>query len=416
SAHPRRPLRQRNEPQAASAASLEALRRRVEEVQPPRGRRYQSPRRTWRTHRTSGRAARSENYTGWRSQRLQRGKRRLPHEVLPQLTSQEHEQALLHSMKGGGGEQSPSWRSESPQHSPASDNGHTPRSPHSPAYSGEDDTWDWQAQLKALPTKIEVDSLLLRMEKSHKSDISGLREEMQHIGNRVMGVEEMQEQILQQLAAHKAVILKQAAQISDMSTHLDDLDNRNGRNNIRIRGLSEEVGNQQLEEWALKFFSDLLNRPRDQPILIDRIYRAWIPPNNLNPDRPCDVVCRIHFFKDKEATLRASWSARQDPNQDCSVFVLPDIAKKTLALRKALKPLLMELKTRDISYRWGYPFQLSARKERKTTLFRNIKDLPGFLKILNLPQIPLPEWPTTVDLPELPQKGNWSPAGSRHQR
>ncbi|CAN2390735.1 hypothetical protein PRIEUP_LOCUS772, partial [Pristimantis euphronides] len=225
----------------------------------------------------------------------------------------------------------------------------------------------------------------------------------------------MQDQILQQLAAHKAVILKQATQISDMRTHIDDLDNRNQRNNIRIWGLSEEVGSQQLEEWALKFFSDLLHRRRDQPIMIDRIHRASVSPKNLEPGLPRDMVCHIHFFRDKEAILRASWSAHQDSNQDCPVLILPDLAKKTLALRKALKPLLTELKSRDIPYRWGYPFQLSARKEGKTALFRTIMDLPGFLKSLNLPKVLLPDWPLSVGLPEIPQRESRTSARSGQQ-
>ncbi|CAN2390698.1 hypothetical protein PRIEUP_LOCUS735, partial [Pristimantis euphronides] len=260
----------------------------------------------------------------------------------------------------------------------ASDSGSPLQLPQSLVYSGNKAQWDWQSHLRSLPTKTEMDNLLQRIVILHKKDISDLKHEIQIIGQRLSAVEQHNSQLINQLETYRAVINAQIEQITNILTHTDDLENRHRRNNLHIRGVPEDIDHLSLEKWAVKFFGVLLHRPPDRPVLIDRMHRSsGLYKGDMG--RPRDVICCMHYYKEKEAIIRAAWRENLQTSQSFPIKVLSDLSKRTLNLRRALKPLLLELKNRNIPYRWGYPFQFSVRRDGKTVFFKQIEDLPHFL-------------------------------------
>lgn len=75
----------------------------------------------------------------------------------------------------------------------------------------------------------------------------------------------------------------------EIHTHLEDLDNRGCHHNIRIRGIPEATEQQSLEQTAVGIFNDLLERPADSPVEMERLHRALRPRGREN-DPPSFAV------------------------------------------------------------------------------------------------------------------------------
>lgn len=72
-------------------------------------------------------------------------------------------------------------------------------------------------------------------------------------------------------------VLAQSRALRDTRRHLEDLDNRGRRNNIRIRGLPEAEGSEDLQLILEAIFNRLLGDPISTKIKLDRAHRALHP-------------------------------------------------------------------------------------------------------------------------------------------
>ena len=256
------------------------------------------------------------------------------------------------------------------------------------------------------PTGSEMSSFLLEfrkemagmfhdMEKSIRKYISAVRADMAHLLDRVeeteqrqdlheVAIKELQDTVTQLSYAHRASLYK-----------LEDLENRNRRNNLRIRGLPEATGDNDLEPSLRGILNTILGRPPTDPLRFDRVHRA-LRPRNLSSDLPRDVICRLHYFEEKNAIMI---KLRNTPNIDFDGAILqifPDISKETLDRRRAQKPLLERLRSDGTTYRWGFPASLIATKNGRSSTLRFPEELPTFLQDLHLPHMELPGWQNPI--------------------
>lgn len=107
-----------------------------------------------------------------------------------------------------------------------------------------------------------------------------------------------------------------------------DLENRSRRNNIKIRGMTESVPPQQLQQYALTLFSSMPPALSAQDLTIDKIHR--LPkPSFLAAEIPRDVLLRVHCYHIKEimATFRKAESL---PKHYANIQLLPDLYKHML--------------------------------------------------------------------------------------
>ncbi|XP_040272583.1 uncharacterized protein LOC120988885 [Bufo bufo] len=229
--------------------------------------------------------------------------------------------------------------------------------------------------------------------------MEALKDETKHLGHRVEASERTQETFQGHLEEHHKVLVALSKHISQLLSHLDDIDNRHRRNNLRIRGVSELVQSSDLELTVQVLFHSLLKGDESSPIEMDRVHRA-LGPKSANPSRPRNIVCRVHFYKVKEAILKAARQADKVEVDGFQVQIMPDLSRRTLQLRRAVRPILTLLKNRDIQYRWGFPFQLHARRDGKLAIFRDLGDLPKFLETFSLPSVSLPDWPSVSSPPQ----------------
>lgn len=109
------------------------------------------------------------------------------------------------------------------------------------------------------------------------SAISDLRHEIQAIAGRMNQVEHTTTQ--QQTAIKKIhrQVDSHTLQLRDLQRHVEDLDNRGRRHNLRVRGLPESVEQEQILPAVTDLFNRLLDRPRHSLIAMERIHRALRP-------------------------------------------------------------------------------------------------------------------------------------------
>lgn len=191
-------------------------------------------------------------------------------------------------------------------------------------------------------------------------------------------------------------------QLREMQRHLEDLDNRGRRHNLRVRGIPESIEPTQLPQTTSALFNDLLGRPPAVNIDFERIHRA-LRPRGRDTDPPRDVVCCFVSFRLKEDILRKARERREILLQGSEIKIFQDLSPITLQKRRDLRPLLDLLRTKDITYRWKFPFCLSASAQGHTALLRSPDDLRTFCETLNLPLVDLPDWSALIAL--LPSSG-----------
>lgn len=133
-----------------------------------------------------------------------------------------------------------------------------------------------------------------------------------------------------------------------MQRHLEDLDNRNHRNNIRIRGLLESSGPEDLQSILQTIFNNLLGVPTSTHIEMDRAHRALRPQDQAS--KPRDIICRVHSFALKEDIMRKARAIKPILVDGTPIQLFLDLSWITLQKRRLLQPLLHSLQDSNITY------------------------------------------------------------------
>lgn len=156
-------------------------------------------------------------------------------------------------------------------------------------------------------------------------------------------------------------------------------------------GLPEATKDGDLEPTIRSILNTILGKMVTDPLRFDRVHRA-LRPRNLPTDLPRDVVCRLHYFEDKNAIMI---NLQGTPNIDfdgTTLNIFPDLSKETLERRRALKPLLDQLRGIGATYRWGFPACLIATKDGRSSTLRFPEDLPAFSREIGIPLVDLTGW------------------------
>lgn len=156
-----------------------------------------------------------------------------------------------------------------------------------------------------------------------------------------------------------------------------------------MRGSPEAIEGDRVLQEVTGLFNMVLNRPPSTAIAMERIHRCCAP-KGRETDPPRDIVCCLVDYGLKEEILKP---ARGQRLHHCSspVQIFQDLSGITLRHRRDLRPLLDVLRSREIRYKWKFPFCLSALHQGRTALRKVPEDLPHFCETLGLPLIAVPE-------------------------
>ena len=193
-------------------------------------------------------------------------------------------------------------------------------------------------------------------------------------------------------------------EVETLKAKLADLEDRNRRNNIKLRGVAETVPPTELRSYVQAFIMALLPDTLPGEVIVDRAHR--LPkPQHLPEKVPRDVIARIHFFHVKDDLMRMArrTSPLPDPYQGITVYA--DLSQYTMAARKKLISLTKLFRNNKVVYSWGYPTKLLIVREGRTYAIRTeeegfrlaktwglLPDPEASLQVSNSPSHLDPEW------------------------
>lgn len=137
-------------------------------------------------------------------------------------------------------------------------------------------------------------------------------------------------------------------QMAALELHTEDLENQSRRNNLRHRGLLEATGTENLTVTITAILNKVLEAGPPNNLEFDRVHRA-LGPKPTDPDRPRDVICRLHHYTQKEQVLGNAWSKGPIDFDGARIASLPDVSRGTLQRTAMLKPLLEKLRHRKLT-------------------------------------------------------------------
>lgn len=112
------------------------------------------------------------------------------------------------------------------------------------------------------------------------------------------------------------------------------------------------------------------------------------------------------------------------------VQIFQDLSGVTLKHRRELRPLLDALRAKEMTYKWKFPFCLSATCQGRNAMLRVPEDLPRFCETMGIPPIAMPDWyaafrqsvirrpksrEETMETQAFRHRRRRSPSGSRNQ-
>ena len=157
-----------------------------------------------------------------------------------------------------------------------------------------------------------------------------------------------------------------------------------------MRGVPEIIEGDQIQREVTTLFNSIVGKPPHTFIDFERIHRA-LRPKGRDTDPPRDIICCMSDFKLKEEILNKARGQRLYCGET-PVQLYQDLSGITLQHRRDLKPLLEALRSRDIRYKWKFPFCLAASNQGRNASLRVPEDLPRFCETLGLPPISVPDW------------------------
>ncbi|CAH2276010.1 Hypothetical predicted protein [Pelobates cultripes] len=237
-------------------------------------------------------------------------------------------------------------------------------------------------------TKADKTALVQEMRAAIREEIQEVRSDLNALEQRVTELEADCLQASQHSQAADNATSRQGTVLLDLRRQVEDLDNRGRRNNIRVRGLAEQAG-EDLITILTQLFTQILGEEAPDTYHIERAHRALRPPRA--DGLPRDVICCLLSFQLKEAIMRAA-RTQTVTFMDAQISLFQDLSHLTLEARRALRPLTRLLQDRRIPYKWGHPFSLQARKDNSWRTMRWPNDVPGFLRALDLPAVAIPNW------------------------
>lgn len=193
------------------------------------------------------------------------------------------------------------------------------------------------------------------------------------------------------ISAVEASCTTQANTILNQQLRLEEMEDRSRRNNLRLRGLPEATGAEDLTATIMAIFRDLMGELYPNSLSFDRIHRA-LGPRSTDLERPRDVICRIHQYAQKEMILRAAWEKGNMEFDGACIRIMPDLSRPTLQRRALLRPVLEAARRSGATYRWGFPISVIVKKAQHSFTLRNPTDLPALFTFLEIEPVEVPDW------------------------
>lgn len=248
-----------------------------------------------------------------------------------------------------------------------------------------------QSRNVIFPTKLEIGDMFAALEKSLKMETTAIQKDLSHLLGRLEDSEKKMEAQSQQINKMKKDLKEMKIDQRNLAYKLEDQENRDRRNNLRVKGMSEGAAKEDLHTSMRKLFNPLMNKKEEEPMELERVHRIGRILGR-NKDLPRDVIVRFYKYEDRDRIWRSLKGRTPLKLEGDKIEVYADLSQETLNRRRLLKPLLEVMKNHGITYNWGFPACLIGRKEGRTATLRFPEDLQEFCRKLEIPNPEIPGW------------------------
>jgi len=147
-------------------------------------------------------------------------------------------------------------------------------------------------------------------------------------------------------------------QIQSMAEHIDDLENRGRRKNVRVIVLPEDVEGSNPTKFFESWLPDLLQmETKAGRVKIGRAHRTLAPKPGPN-QRPRPVLIRFHNFVDKQRVLEAARRSGTVKYQVSTIMFFRDLLAAVLRKRKGFEEVKNRLRDIGTKHMMLYPAML----------------------------------------------------------
>lgn len=157
--------------------------------------------------------------------------------------------------------------------------------------------------LQALTTRADIESLVGRLEASHRKEIVAVCMDITALTERMGAGEVTVTALERRLRKVEDAQTSQAVSMLTQQLHLEEIEDCSRRNSLRLRGLPEATGTEDLAATTLAIFRNIAGDTFPANMSFDRIYRA-LGPRSADPNHPRDAICWVHQYSHKEIVLR----------------------------------------------------------------------------------------------------------------
>lgn len=196
---------------------------------------------------------------------------------------------------------------------------------------------------------------------------------------RIAGVENSTES----LHATVAVLQKK---VNEMTAHIDDLENRGRRCNLRLLGLPEGTEGSDPVRFFEKWLPDYLKiTTKAGRIKLDRAHHSLVSLQGP-AQRPRPVIIKFHNFTDKQRVLDAARRVGTDPERSADagprISFFNDYSAMVIKKRKAFDDVKKRLQKMKIEYALLYPATLRLTVNGTIKRFASPEDATTFIDSL----------------------------------
>lgn len=133
---------------------------------------------------------------------------------------------------------------------------------------------DLKALIQALPTRADIEAFITKVEEAHYKELQQVRVGLQVLTERVADGEATSQTLEQRVTVLERDRLAQMDTTVALQIQLEDLKDRSRRNNLRLRGIPEAMGQENLQDVVISIF---------QKILEDTIPQTWNSIESIEP-------------------------------------------------------------------------------------------------------------------------------------
>lgn len=177
-------------------------------------------------------------------------------------------------------------------------------------------------------------------------------------------------------------VQKLEKQIQSMAEHIDDLENRGRRKNIRVIGLPEDAEGSSPTKFFESWIPDLLGLDtKAGRVKIERAHRTLAPKPGPN-QRPRPVLIRFHNFADKQRVMDAARRCGTVKYKESTIMFFQDLSAAVLRKRKGFEEVKKSLRDIGAKYMMLYPATLKITHGGESRNFDSPSKAAAFVDTL----------------------------------